>query len=128
MSSMMNVLGQATAVVLAQASEYTSDTNATGVDVSEFEGSVLATLDANHISGTTPTLDVKLQEADAQGGTYTDIPGAAFTQVTTTDALRQLSFNVSDRKRWIRAVIDVGGTSPVYRLSVLLVGLKKYIG
>jgi len=33
-------------------------------------------------AGTTPTLDIKLQECATSGGSYTDVPGGAVPQIT----------------------------------------------
>lgn len=45
---------------------------------------ILITLDITAASGTTPTLDVKVQRYDATSAKYVDLPGAAFAQKTGT--------------------------------------------
>jgi hypothetical protein len=52
----------------------------TGIDVGGFD-EVMVILNAGG-NGASGTLDVKVQESDAVGGSYTDVAGAAFTQVT----------------------------------------------
>ncbi len=82
--------------------------------------SAMAALEVGAVSGTTPTLDVKLQESDTSGGTYTDITGAAATQVTASNnsqVIRVEGLGTS-RKRFIRAVGTIGGTTPSFALSV----------
>ena len=61
------------------------------------------------ISGTAPTLDVKIQESD-DNSDWTDVK--SFTQVTTTAFVQYIRALPS--KKYIRAVADVGGTSPSY--------------
>jgi len=86
-------------------------------------------LDADTLTGTSPTLDVKLQAlvwADAKDATtdvWVDIPGASFPQITTSNdnAARTLTVypgiaetanvSVSDvLPQKIRVVLDLGGT------------------
>ena len=101
-------------------------TNGTGQDVSTFEGMGVALLDVNTESGTTPTLDVKLQESDTVGGTYTDIAGAVFTQVTAGAVIQSIPVDLSQTKKFVRAVATEGGTSPVFAFGVTIRGVKKY--
>lgn len=121
-------LVRATALTLLPALSRSADANGTGVDVSALEGHGIAILEAANVSGTTPTLDVKLQESDTSGGTYTDVAGAAFTQVTTVAGIQTLAVEIQKTKKFVRAVFDVGGTSPVYTAGCYLVGQKKYGG
>jgi hypothetical protein len=113
-------------IALMPAGQKSADTTGTGVDVSGLEGKAIAILDITNVSGTTPTADVKLQESDTSGGTYTDVAGGAFTQVTTVAGVQKLQVNIDVTKKFVRAFLDVGGTSPVYGVGVLLVGRKKY--
>lgn len=100
----------------------------TGVDLQGYINpggrEMKAILSANAISGTTPTLDIKLQESDSLGTGYTDISGAAFTQVTTVDSLQEIHFRTS--KRYVRAERVTTGTSPTYDLACLLLVEARY--
>ncbi len=73
-------------------------------------------------SGTTPTLDVKLQESD-DNSTFTDIPGAAFTQLT---AAGSEEIGVQTNKRYLRAVATIGGSTPSFTFAVLLIAGKRH--
>lgn len=64
------------------------------------------------VSGTSPTLDLKIQEATAAGGSYSDVAGGAFTQITATDAFERIS--IVTTKEYIAAVATVGGTTPSF--------------
>lgn len=129
MASTTNILGALAPVALIPATSLTANTNGTGVDVSAYDGVALVTVDLVNTAGTNPTADIKLQHSDTSGGTYTDISGAAITQVTTalTSARTQLALDVSATKKFVRAVFTIGGTSsPAWTTSVLFIGAKKY--
>lgn len=107
----------------------TADGNGTGVLVTDFVGGLAVILRAKNTAGSTPTLDIKLQESD-DDSTYTDISGAAFTQVTDAGTLAAVSekivVNVEACKKYIRAVIDIGGTSsPAFMTTCVAVGVKQ---
>ena len=123
---LMQDLVRATPLTLLPALSRSADANGTGVDVSALEGSGIAILEAANVSGTTPTLDVKLQDCDTIGGTYADIPGAVFAQVTTVAGIQKIAVEIQQARKFIRAVFDVGGTSPVYTAGCYLIGHKKY--
>lgn len=74
----------------------------------------------DHVSGTTPTLDVKLQTSP-DGTAWADLPNGAFTQVTTSDSNQALRIENSGAQ--VRVVVDVGAAgSPNYNVKVTLVG------
>jgi hypothetical protein len=106
------------------------DGDGTGVDVTQFVGSIAVMLTAKCAAGTAPTLGVKLQESDASGSGYTDIVGATFTSVTDAGSsaavLEKIVVNVDAAKKYIRAVKDIGGTdNPQFLVSCVAVGLKQ---
>lgn len=100
----------------------TATATATGAAVDTLGyNSAAITLEVGAVSGTTPTLDVKVQECDTSGGTYTDITGAAFTQVTASNnsqILRVDGLGVGSRKRYIRALGTIAGTTPSFAFGV----------
>jgi hypothetical protein len=78
------------------------------VDAKDF-GDAVVFLDAGAFTGA-GTLDVKLQES-ADGTTWTDISGAAFTQLTGAGH-QELSLKLDkDRKRYIRGYFTFTDTS-----------------
>ena len=108
----------------------TATGNGTGVDLLGYEGEIAVILSAKNTAGVTPTLDVKLQDS-ADNSTFTDISGAAFTQVTdagTSAAVSEKIVIKSDQvKRYVRAVKTIGGTSsPAFDTACHAVGVKKY--
>lgn len=68
-------------------------------------------------TGTSPTLDVELQGADDSGFTTNVVSLGRFAQVTTATAVRQLAVHVD--KRYVRARVVVGGTTPSFASSTL---------
>ena len=127
MTHLLNALAQAVGLVLAAAAQRTSTLTGTGIDVLDYEGVTLAVLNASAGTGTTPTLDVKLQHSD-DDSTYADITGGAFTQVTDvagTAGIQVLKVNVSDLKRYVRVIGTIAGTTPSFEFGVEFVGIKK---
>lgn len=94
------------------------------------EGVVGATffLNISAVSGTAPTLDVKIQGQDSASGTWVDIPSANFAQKTAagSDTLvvypgvaETANRSVSDilPNTW-RAVATIAGTTPSFTFSL----------
>lgn len=129
MSNLLNALALGTVNVLIESGEYTSTETGTGIDMSLYEGEVVVVLNSSaKTAGTDPTLDVKLQHDPAVGGSYADISGATFAQVTTTALTAALSFNVADCDAFIRAIGTIGGTStPTFDFGVTIYGIKKTV-
>ena len=75
-------------------------------------------LDVTAASGTSPTLDVKIQTSPDNGTTWFD-EGTAFTQaVAATKEIKKIT-NFGDI---IRAVCTIGGTTPSFTFSLKMVG------
>mgnify|MGYP003133544932 FL=1 len=104
----------------------TATATSSAIDLKEFDGDVLLVLNCAAGTGSSPTLDIKVQDSDETGGTYGDLSGATFTQVTTSASLQTLEVNKDECKRFIKIVQTVGGSSPVFVYGISLVGAKKY--
>ena len=127
MSSLVNIPSHANAVSLDGSAQVTSTSNGSGVDIRDYVGLAMVILDAGAATaGTSPTLDVKLQES-SDDSTYSDISGATFTQVTDSAASHQtLRLDLKPLKRYIRVVATVGGTStPTFAYGVTMVAAKQ---
>ena len=127
MTHLLNALAQATAAVLAPADRRTSTLTGTSIDVLEYEGVALVLLNASAGTGTSPTLDVKLQHSD-DDSTYEDVTSGAFSQVTDaaeTAGVKVMKLNVSDLKRYLRVVGTIAGTTPSFDFGVEFVGITK---
>lgn len=89
---------------------------------------IILNINCSARSGTSPTLDVKIQGKDPESGTWYDVPNAAATQITATGhtsfrlgpglaATAGVSANTFLPYSW-RVVATVGGTSPNFTYSV----------
>lgn len=92
----------------------TATGNGTGVDTQGYDDAMVV-LETGAVSGTTPSMTVKIQESD-DNSTFTDITGATFTAVTASNnsqVLRVTELNIT-RKRYLRAVATISGTTPSF--------------
>jgi len=106
----------------------TSSANGTGFDLqgsNDAEGEAIIILDSAAGTGTSPTLNVKLQDS-ADNSTFADVTDATFAQVTTTASTTKISVNTNDLRRYVRAVATIAGTTPSFTCAVSMVYSKKY--
>jgi hypothetical protein len=106
----------------------TASANGSAIDLQELSGQVAAMADVSApVAGSSPTMDLKLQDS-ADGSTgWADVSGGAFVQVTSAASNQKLSLNKDSLKRYVRVVKTIGGTSsPQYLVSVKILGIKKY--
>src|SRR5262245_36795255 len=86
----------------------TTTINGPAGDMIHGDGPCFAIQQVGTVTGTSPTLAGKIQES-ADGSTgWTDIPGAAFTTVTTSTNIQAIAFERT--KRYLRYVATVGGS------------------
>lgn len=129
----IHALGKALLTSLAAVLSRTSSSQGSGVDLRDYEGQACFVLSAGAATaGTNPTLDVTFEESD-DDSTYSAVPyadfseGAEMTQVTTTAGMQIRHFDVTKRKRYVRAKWVIGGTSsPAFPFGVGFIGQKKY--
>lgn len=98
----------------------TSTTNGSWIDVRPYnQGDMPLLLEVGTVSGTSPTLDVKIQDAtDGSGTGAADITGATFTQVTASNSKQKLVLKAGSTRGYIRAVQTIAGTSPSFMAGV----------
>lgn len=103
-----------------------TDSNDTGVDISDADGPVLFILTGKNTSGT-GTYDVKIQESDQSGSGFTDVPGGAFTQIAGSGAgaVSKVTLDGRALKKFVRAVATLGGTATTI-VAVSAAYLPKY--
>lgn len=120
-----DIYGAFTRVNLKTPAAVTATANTTGVDRLNYAGTAaVVTLAVPAGTGTTPTLDAKIQDS-ADNSTFADVSGAAFTQVTTALSIQHIALNLDSCKRYIRVAFTVSGTTPSYNPTVLLTCLAK---
>ncbi len=108
----------------ATATGLTSTATGTGLATKGFRN-LLAVLSCGAVTGTAPTADGKLQQSDAVSGTYADITGATFTQITATPSpatdVQYVEIDLLPRDAFIRGVITIAGTTPVFPANMILI-------
>lgn len=119
-------LGTKTELLSLSANDVVAATvNRTGVDLVDYEGDIVAILDAE-AGGASITYAVKIQDS-ADNSSFADVSGLAFTTTSANTALREtLRINSDEVRRYIRAVITVAGGSGTGAVSVVALGSKKY--
>ena len=81
------------------AANVTATQTSGALDLLTYDGDVVLILDCSASGGSSPTLDIKVQDCATSGGSYADVSGAAFTQVTTSASLQTLALNKDECKR-----------------------------
>lgn len=99
-------------ITLAASAARTATGNGTGVDPEVCSGG-LAKLDVTAASGTSPTLNAKVQALAADGTTWVDV--ATFTQATGVTS-QYLAVPITGRQ--VRATWTIGGTTPSFTFSL----------
>lgn len=128
MTSIVNALAKAVGLPLCDGGAKTSTYTGSGgyiADLLDYEGMLTVSQVVGTVSGTTPTLDGKLQGSANGSSGWADITGATFTQVTATGAAQTIAVSASEVPRYIRYVGTIAGTSPSFALSVIANGIKK---
>ena len=91
----------------------TTTTSGAAVDLMDGVGNMgFGVMQVGAVSGTQGTLDVKIQECATTNGTWTDVTGATFTQVTTSGTTTSTPALASFKhtKRYVRAYATFAGT------------------
>lgn len=120
----VNDIGYLPSISLIAAQAIAATANGTGVDIKDYVGTMQLLLDSGAGAGTTPTLDVKIQDSD-DNTAFADVTGKAFTQVTTVASRQQMVLDTNAVRRYIRAVSTLGGTTPSFPISLQGVGVKQ---
>lgn len=124
----MSILNTTVGAIFA-ASTKTSSANGTALNITDYEGPAMVILSSGAATaGSSPTLDVKIQDS-ADGSTgWNDVTGATFAQVTTSASLEAIPLDTNLCKQYVRGVATIGGTStPTFAFSVVFAGKKKYL-
>jgi len=108
----------------------TADANGTGVDTQGYsDAMMIVPVGDIDLADVNETYVINLEESDASGSGYVAVSGFSVT-ITADNAvgvLRIPELNVT-RKRYLRAVLDVGGTTPsIPAAAVFLLG-EAYTG
>ena len=110
-----------TSTALLSARQIPSTTTGAAVDVHLLKGKGKIVLNCGAATaGSSPTCTVKVTHCATSGGTYTDVTGLAFAQVTSTASVQQLYCDFDSLHPFVKIVATVGGTStPTFQLGVV---------
>lgn len=105
--------------------------NGVGIDVSPYIGKMKLILNSAAGTGGDHTMDVKLQDSadstDGSDGTWADVSGLTFTQVTNAAAVNEgIGVDTRAVRKWVRAATTIAGTSPVFDSALVGVAQKQY--
>lgn len=104
----------------------TSTVTGSAIDLQTYIGKVAIIQQVGTVSGTTPTLDGKIQDS-ADGSTgWTDVSGATFTQVTASNNQQVIAVDTRVARRYVRYVGTIAGTTPSFAVGVIATGEKQY--
>lgn len=99
----------------------TSSANGTGVNLATAPhrgDNAMVILHIGAVTGTAPTLDVKIQDS-ADNSSWADY-GSAFAQKAAAGVSR-MNVDLKGARQYVRAVATIGGTTPSFPCSVVLV-------
>ena len=123
--TIQNLGSKGTAVDILANDVVASTANGSGVDLQGYEGEAAFILSVE-AGGSGITYAVHLEES-ADNSTFTDITNGSFTTTSAnTAAFEQIALNVSDLKRYVRAVTTVAGGTGAGALNVTAYASKKY--
>lgn len=123
---MIDIKGKSTFTQAAVSAARTATVTGTGFDASGYIGNITFVQAIGTVSGTTPTLDGKIQDS-ADDSSYTDVPGATFTQVTASTSVQSLNVDTRAFRKYVRYVGTIAGTTPVFNSAVLAIGQKQAV-
>ena len=123
---MIDIKGTSTFTQAAVPAARTATVTGTGFDVSAYNGNITFAQSVGTVSGTTPTLDGKIQDS-ADDSTYADVTGATFTQVTSSTSLQTLNVDTRSVRKYLRYVGTITGTTPSFGMSVTAIGQKQAV-
>ncbi len=101
----------------------TASFNSGSVDMQKFRRALFV-IDVGAVSGTTPTLDAKLQES-TDNTTFTDLAGTnvSITQITAANKTVTMEVRAGQlTKRYARVAFTIGGTTPSFTMALIPIG------
>lgn len=119
-------MSQLQRTTLVTPASFTTGGNSTGVDVSEYIGTILVAFTIDNTGGdSNETMNIHLESSDALAGTYADISGAVLTEVEDDSSVQYLEVDTRSCGAFIRAVTAGAGTTPVYSIGAVIAGYKN---
>jgi len=123
--SLFDTTGELTVATVSDIAARTSTVTSSAYDTQDFKGTLTILQQVGTVSGTSPTLDGKIQDCDTSGGTYADVSGLTFTQVTASNNAQSLRCPTRGLRRYIKYVGTIAGTTPSFAMGVVAIGQKN---
>ncbi len=123
--TIQNLGSKGTAVDILPNDVLASTGNGSGVDLQGYEGDAAFIFSAE-AGGSGVTVAMKIQES-ADNSSWSDVTDGGFTTTSAnTAAFEQIALNVSDLKRYVRAVSVVSGGTGAGAVNITAYASKKY--
>jgi hypothetical protein len=101
-----------------------SNSDTTGVDLTSIDGDALFILHAGVSSA--GTIDAKLQHSLTLNGTYNDVVGGGFTQLTATAGVQKVSVPRDELRGFFRVSFSGLASSYSAPVSCVAIGAARY--
>src|SRR5262245_4822583 len=112
-----DVQNQAQLGVSVYPASVTSTAGGSSVDLINADGRCFAIQVIGAVGGSSPSLAGKIEESD-DDSTWSDVSGATFTAVTSSNNVQVISFERT--KRYVRHHRTVSGSSPTFLLGAVI--------
>jgi len=112
-----NIVDISSLVSLLPTAAHAATVNGASVEMHRHSGRAALVLESAAGTGTSPTLDVSLEDSD--DGVSWAATGVAFAQVTTVASRQMLGVDVDSLRRHVRARAVIGGTGPSFTFAVI---------
>ena len=119
-------IGQLTIEEVIPCAVRANDVTSSAIDIRDYVGRVALTL-VSAAASTADTLDAKVQDCATSGGSYADISGATWTQVTAAADLTETIYIDADAQdRFIKVVCNLSENGDEsFPFAVTLTGMKQ---
>ncbi len=109
---------------------FTTTQLSAALDLTDYVGNVTVILHSEEGTGNADnTLNVQMQESATSGGTYTNITGAAFTEVDDTagGSLQILKIDADAVLGFTKSNGVIAGTTPSFIYGISVIGRKQVV-
>jgi hypothetical protein len=117
MTALLDINGQTQLDNLAPTAARTTTGTGSAVDVRGLKGIAAIVLDSAAGTGTTPTLDLVIQDSPDGTTGWANVTGAAFAQVAGAASRQKIPLDVDAVRGFIRASWTIGGGTPSFTFS-----------
>ena len=121
-----DILNELTLSQLDAMAAHTATLTGAAFDTQQYVGEIVFVLQSGLGTGNADnTLNAKLQHCATSGGSYTDVPGAAFPQVSTAAAYLPIAVDKRALHRFVKFDDVIAGTTPSFVFGTSVIGRKQ---